>query len=178
MKITVDNEKFELSRIDIDETSEHHSPELQITLTVYEMADGSVGEKAVKTIVFSSFADTKTWLDENWQSLQLDECWNDLYLTRKLGRADDFLRVMFRMELIKPEDNDEPFNVHDTRNQPRLVSIQCNDDGSKQILTFGMASGVRALERKNVKKIWSILFQGKLNSYDVYKICEFGIAGE
>jgi len=82
------------------------------------------------------------------------------------------------MELISPEDSDEPFDINDTDNQPRLVALQVNDDETMQILTFGMAVGVREFERAEVSQVWSVLFQENLSFDDLYELLEFGINGD
>jgi hypothetical protein len=169
----------ELSRIDVLGVGERSSPKFEITATVYECDDNYENERVQQTSIFQRFADAKSWLDKEWKELGLDECWNDLFVTRIIGEGEDALLIGYRMELLMPEGSEEPFNLHDTKNQPRLVFWEINEDeGTRRILTFGMASGVSALEREDVPQAWSVLFQDNLTFDDIHQLCEFGIKGD
>jgi hypothetical protein len=148
-----------------------------ITAKVFDLFPDSWEENIRETLNFQSLPEAKSWLDEDWASIGLDECWNELYLTRQVDEGDDTEKVMFPMELTKPANSDAPFDVHNPKNQPRLVAFQCNEDGSKKILTFGMAFGVREIDRKAVNKVWPILFKGELTFDDLYRLFEFGSEG-
>ena len=168
----------EVCWVDIDGSADRSSPEFQVGAIAYEMDVDEKVERVKQTTTFQSFADTKSWLDKEWKVLGLDECWNEVYLNRQIGEGDDALQIRLRMELISPEDSDEPFDINDTDNQPRLVALQVNDDETMQILTFGMAVGVREFERAEVSQVWSILFKENLTFDDLYELLEFGINGD
>jgi hypothetical protein len=148
-----------------------------ITAKVFDLIPDSWEEEVRETLNFQYFSKAKSWLDKDWASIGLDECWNELYLTRWVDEGDDTEQVMFRLELTRPANSGAPFDVHDPKNQPRLVAFQCNEDGSKQIVTFGMAFGVREIDRKAVPKVWPILFKEELTFDDLYRLFEFGPKG-
>ena len=164
--------------VDIDGSADRSSPDFQVGAIAYEMDIDEKVERVKQTTTFQSFADTKSWLDLKWKALGLDEFWNDVYLNRQIGEGDDALQIRLRMELVSPEDNDEPFDINDPGNQPRLVALQVNDDDTMQFLTFGMAMGVREFERAEVHQVWSVLFQENLSFDDLYELFEFGIKGD
>lgn len=164
--------------VDIDGSADRSSPEFEVGAIAYEMDVDEKVERVKQTTTFQSFADTKSWLDKEWEALGLDECWNEVYLNRQIGEGDDALQFRLRMELISPEDRDEPFDLHDPNNQPKLLALQVNEDGTVQILTFGMAACYREFDRTEVPQVWSVLFQESLTFDDLYELFEFGIKGD
>ena len=164
--------------VDIDGSADRSSPEFEVGAIAYEMDVDEKVERVKQTTSFQSFVDTKFWLDKEWKTLGLDECWNEVYLNRQIGEGEDALKIRLRMELISPEDSDEPFDINDTDNQPRLLDLQVNEDGTVQILTFGMAACYREFDRAEVPQVWSVLFQENLSFDDLYELFEFGIKGD
>jgi hypothetical protein len=142
------------------------------------MDDKERVERVKQTTSFQSFVDTKSWLDKEWKTLGLDECWNEVYLNRQIGEGEDALQIRLRMELISSEDSDEPFSLHDPNNQPKLLALQVNEDETVQILTFGMAVCYREFDRAEVSQVWSILFKENLTFDALYELFEFGIKGD
>jgi hypothetical protein len=163
--------------IEVFESQQEGGESQCITARILDLFPDSREEEVRDALTFQNFSEAKSWIDKDWASIGLDECWNELYLTRRVDEGDDTEQVMFRMELIKPANCDAPFHVHDPKNQPRLVAFQCNKDGSKQILTFGMAFGVREIDRKAVHKVWPMLFKEELTFDDLYQLFEFGPEG-
>ena len=172
-----DNATAWRGHIEVLESRQKSGKSQCITAKVFDLIPDSWEEKVREVLTFQNFSEAKSWLDKDWASIGLDECWNELYLTRRVDERDDTEQVMFRMELTKPADSDAPFDVRDSKNQPRLVAFQCNKDGSKQILTFGMAFGVREINRKAVHKVWPILFKEELTFDDLYRLFELGPEG-
>ena len=161
----------ELSCITVEEIE---SPEYLVTATVYEHDNRGTDEQVRETIQFGSVTAAKLWLDGNGESIGLDECWNELLLTRVIEEEGFSERILFRMELVCPEDSH--FDINNLKSQTRLTSLLCADDGSMQILTFGMAVGVREFDRQDVPLIWSTLFHETLAFYDLFQIFEFSPA--
>ena len=168
----------EVCWVDIDGSADRSSPDFQVGAIAYEMDDKERVERVKQTTSFQSFVDTKSWLDKEWKTLGLDECWNEVYLNRQIGEGEDALQIRLRMELISPEDSDEPFSLHDPNNQPKLLALQVNEDETVQILTFGMAVCYREFDRAEVSQVWSILFKENLTFDALYELFEFGINGD
>jgi len=164
--------------VDIDGSADRSSPDFQVGAIAYEMDDKERVERVKQTTSFQSFVDTKSWLDKEWKTLGLDECWNEVYLNRQIGEGEDALQIRLRMELISSEDSDEPFSLHDPNNQPKLLALQVNEDETVQILTFGMAVCYREFDRAEVSQVWSILFKENLTFDALYELFEFGINGD
>ena len=164
--------------VDIDGSADRSSPDFQVGAIAYEIDDKERVERVKQTTSFQSFVDTKSWLDKEWKTLGLDECWNEVYLNRQIGEGEDALQIRLRMELISSEDSDEPFSLHDPNNQPKLLALQVNEDETVQILTFGMAVCYREFDRAEVSQVWSILFKENLTFDALYELFEFGINGD
>ena len=73
------------------------------------------------------------------------------------------------------KDDDIPFNENNPNNQPNLAAFLLNDDGSMQLLTMGMAAGVREFSRDEVPAVWDVLFKDGLSFDDLYQLFEFGL---
>ena len=159
----------------IDETIEKATGEPQIKAIVYDQVDHGAEDHIRQTETFPSSAEAKRWIDANWELLGIDECWNALFLTRRVSDDEHVSRIQFRMELLKPDDDDEPFNENNPNIRPNLASFLLNDDGSMQLLTMGMAAGAREFSRDEVPAVWDILFKDGLSFDDLYQLFEFGL---
>ena len=95
--------------------------------------------------------------------------------TRRLGENNHVSLVRFHMELLQLDDDDKPFNLNYPNNRSHLASFTLNDDRSTQLLTMGMAAGVREAPSEEVSTVQDVLFKDGLSFDDLYQLFEFGL---